>query len=95
MEEGYFRLIKILKLGILLLFDVLSKKYKMKRKITLNGKSYNIPLNSELYLIQLYGNWKIPSKKHAITKYHRGNGLVNSEYSKYWDKDFEIFKCNM
>lgn len=61
----------------------------------LNGKSYSIPLNSELYLTQLYGNWKIPSMKHASTEYHRGNGLVNSKYSKYWDKDFEIFKCNM
>ena len=58
----------------------------------LNGKSYNIPLNSELYLTQLYGNWKIPSGKHANTEYHRGKGLVNSEYSKYWNKDFEIFK---
>jgi len=67
---------------------------QLDKKI-LNGKSYNIPLNSELYLTQLYGNWKIPSKKHAITKYHRGNGLVNSEYSKYWDKNFQIFKCNM
>ena len=64
-------------------------------KKNLNGKSYNIPLNSELYLTQLYGNWKIPSNRHATTRYHRGNGLVNSDYSKYWDKDFEIFKCNM
>ena len=63
--------------------------------IILNGKNYNIPQNSELYLTQLYGNWKIPTSKHADTKYHRGNGLVNSEYSKYWDKDFEIFKCIM
>jgi hypothetical protein len=67
---------------------------QLDKKI-LNGKSYNIPLNSELYLTQLYGNWKIPSNKHAITRYHRGKGLVNSEYSKYWDKDFEIFKCIM
>jgi len=56
----------------------------------LNGKSYNIPLNSQLYLTQLYGNWKIPSKKHAVSKYHRGNGLVNSKYLKYWNKEFEI-----
>jgi cytidyltransferase-like protein len=64
-------------------------------KKNLNGKNYNIPLNSELYLTQLYNNWKIPSRKHASTKFHRGNGLVNSEYSNYWDKDFKIFKCNM
>jgi len=61
----------------------------------LNGKRYNIPLNSELYLTQLYGNWKVPSEKHASTVYHRGNGLVNSEYFKFWDKELEIFKCNM
>ena len=67
---------------------------QLDKKI-LNGKSYNIPLNSELYLTKLYGNWKKPSDKHATTAYHRGNGLVNSDYSKYWDKDFEIFKCNM
>lgn len=67
---------------------------QLDKKI-LNGKSYNIPLNSELYLTQLYGNWKKPSDEHATTKYHRGNGLVNSKYFKYWDKDFEIFKCNM
>ena len=67
---------------------------QLDKKI-LNGKSYNIPLNSELYLTQLYGNWKEPSDNHASTKYHRGNGLVNSYYSKYWNKDFGIFKCNM
>ena len=38
---------------------------------------------------------KKPSNTHATTEYHRGNELVNSDYSKYWDKDFEIFKCNM
>lgn len=65
------------------MFPLLDKK-------NLNGKSYNIPINSELYLTQLYGNWKIPSDKHANTQYHRGNGLVNSEYREYWDKEFKI-----
>ena len=60
---------------------------------TLNGKKYNVPFNSELYLTQLYGNWKVPSNTHASTEYHRGNGLVNSAYSEYWDKNYEIFKC--
>lgn len=59
----------------------------------LNGKQYCIPLNSELYLSQLYGNWKIPSNTHASTEFHRGDGLVNSEYNKYWDNNFEIIKC--
>ena len=67
---------------------------KLDNKI-LNGKNYNIPLNSELYLTQLYGNWKVPSNNHATTKYHRGNGLVFSKYFKYWDKKFKIFKCKM
>lgn len=61
----------------------------------LNGKNYCIPVNSELYLTQLYGKWQVKSDKHATTKYHRGKGLVNSEYSKYWDKNFEIFECLM
>lgn len=61
----------------------------------LNGNNYFIPKNSELYLTQLYGEWKVPSNKHASTRYHRGNGLVNSEYLKYWDKKYKIFKCNM
>tara|TARA_Y100000389_G_C17328256_1_gene446687 strand:- start:282 stop:947 length:666 start_codon:yes stop_codon:yes gene_type:complete len=62
----------------------------------LNGEIYSIPIQSELYLTQLYGkDWKIPSNKHASTKFHRGNGLVNSEYSKYWDLNYKIFKCIM
>ena len=61
----------------------------------LNGKQYCIPINSDLYLTQLYGNWRKPSGKHASTKYHRGKGLVNSNYSKHWDKNFKIYKCIM
>ena len=61
----------------------------------LNGNNYCIPRNSDLYLTQLYGNWRVPSNKHASTKYHRGNGLVNSEYATYWDKNYDIFECNM
>ena len=56
----------------------------------LNGKSYNIPLNSDLYLTQLYGNWKIPSTKHADWPRLFYGNLINGPYSKYWDKDFEI-----
>ena len=67
---------------------------KLDNKV-LNGYNYKIPLNSDLYLTQLYGNWKIPSDEHASTLYHRGKGLVNSEYFKYWDKKFKIFKCKM
>jgi len=63
--------------------------------IVLNGNNYSIPINSDLYLTQLYGNWRVPSKTHASTTFHRGNGLVRSEYSKYWDKNYKIFRCNM
>ena len=31
----------------------------------IDNKNYFIPKNSDLYLTQLYGNWKIPSGKHA------------------------------
>lgn len=62
----------------------------------LNGIDYSIPIHPELFLEVLFDkNWRIPSDKHSDMINHRGNGLVNSDYSKYWDKDFEIFKCNM
>ena len=59
--------------------------------INMNCKHYCIPQNSDLYLTQLYGNWKIPSSKHAHwpTLFYT-NALIKSEYSKYWDLDFEI-----
>ena len=61
----------------------------------LNGIVYSIPKNSELYLQQLYGNWKIPSDTHASTRYHRGKGLINSRYSDYWDKSYKIYNCKL
>jgi hypothetical protein len=64
-------------------------------KIVLNGNNYSIPINSDLYLTQLYGNWRVPSGKHASQIFHRGQGLVKSEYSKYWDKNYKIYNYNM
>jgi phosphorylcholine metabolism protein LicD len=64
-------------------------------KIVLNGNNYSIPINSDLYLTQLYGNWRVPSGKHASLIFHRGQGLVKSEYSKYWDKNYKIYNYNM
>jgi len=55
-----------------------------------NGINYCIPKNSELYLTQLYGNWKVPSKKHADWPKYFYNGLINSAYAKYWDLDYTI-----
>ena len=62
----------------------------------LNGIEYSIPINPELFLEVLFDkNWRIPSNIHSNMINHRGNGLVNSKYSKYWDKKFKIFKCKM
>lgn len=64
---------------------------KLTTKI-MNGVSYSIPQNPELYLSLLYGqDWKTPSNKHASSVFHRGDDLVNSEYKPYWDTDlYEI-----
>jgi phosphorylcholine metabolism protein LicD len=59
----------------------------------MNNKDYPVPKDPELYLKQLYGNWKIPSGGHADVKYHRNNGLVFSEYKKNWDQNYSIYKC--
>ena len=56
----------------------------------MNGKDYFVPKNSDLYLTQLYGNWKIPSNIHANWPKFFYNKLIKSPYSKYWDLDFEI-----
>ena len=60
----------------------------------LNGNEYNIPIHPKLFLEVLFDkNWRIPSNIHSNQKNHRGNGLVNSKYFKYWDKKYEIIKC--
>jgi len=64
-------------------------------EVKMNEEIYTIPIESELYLDQLYGNWKVPSGSHADTTFHRNRGLVESEYSKYWDTNYKIFECNM
>lgn len=61
----------------------------------LNGIEYTIPINPELFLEVLFDkSWRIPSNKHSNQKNHRGNGLVKSKYSKYWDTKYKIFKFN-
>ena len=63
---------------------------------TMNGETYSIPIHPEIHLQALFGsNWRIPSNKHSDQVYHRGKGLVNSEYSSYWDPKCPIFKCIM
>ena len=58
--------------------------------IKMDNKNYFIPKNSDLYLTQLYGNWKIPSGKHADWPKLFYSSLITGPYSKYWDLDFEI-----
>jgi phosphorylcholine metabolism protein LicD len=58
----------------------------------LNGETYPVPIEPELYITQLYGNnWKIPSGKHASWTFHRYSGLVKSPYKKNWNMNYEIF----
>lgn len=62
------------------------------QKVLFNGLMYPIPEHADVYLQCLYGpNWRIPSSKHADTKYHRNSGLVNSPYRPFWDPQFAIF----
>jgi len=56
----------------------------------MGGKNYFIPKNSELYLTQLYGNWKVPSKKHAIWPHLFYSKLITGEYYNYWDLAYDI-----
>ena len=72
----------------------------------MGNKNFFIPKNSDLYLTQLYGNWKIPSGVHAawptfwygkVIKNEKekhwdvtAHGLITGPYSEYWDLDFEI-----
>ena len=56
----------------------------------IDNKTFFIPKNSDLYLTQLYGDWKIPSDKHADWPNLFYGSLINGPYSKYWDLDFEI-----
>jgi phosphorylcholine metabolism protein LicD len=58
----------------------------------LNNELYSIPVDPELYLTQLYGNWKVPSGKHADwpNLFYKNNRLITSDYSKNWDSKYKI-----
>jgi len=59
----------------------------------MNGKNYFIPKNSDLYLTQLYGNWRVPSDTHADWPYFfYYNGLITGPYSEYWDLNFQVIQ---
>jgi cytidyltransferase-like protein len=61
-----------------------NKAFPFLEERILNGHIYHVPKQPELYLKQLYGEWKIRSCEHADYAFHRGYGLINSEY-KLWD----------
>jgi len=59
----------------------------------INNKDYPVPKDPDLYLTQLYGNWRVPSSKNASTEFHRNNGLILSNYKKNWDLNYKIYPC--
>jgi phosphorylcholine metabolism protein LicD len=59
----------------------------------MNNKDYPIPKDPDLYLTQLYGNWRVPSSTNASTEFHRNNGLILSNYKKNWDLNYKIYPC--
>lgn len=62
-------------------------------EVLLNGNTYTVPKDPELYIEQLYGkNWRIPSRTHADHVFHRNSGLINSEYKINWDKKYKIYE---
>jgi hypothetical protein len=57
-------------------------------------KSFCVPLESNLYLQMLYGDWTKPSSKHADWPNYFYNGLITSEYSRNWDDKYPIMEWN-
>lgn len=66
--------------------------FPLLKKKKLNGNIYTIPVEPELYLTQLYGNWRVPSKKHADwpNLFYKNDRLIKSDYSKNWDLNYKI-----
>lgn len=68
---------------------------KLKSTI-LNGVTYTIPVQPQLYIEMLYGkDWRIKSSKHADWKFHRYSGLVYSAYKVNWDPKYTLMKQNL
>jgi phosphorylcholine metabolism protein LicD len=64
---------------------------KLQTRVMKN-KQYYVPVNSGLYLTQLYGDWKKPSTKHAAWPEFFYTDLIKSDYAKYWDRNYKIIK---
>lgn len=67
--------------------------FPILEKAKMNNKEYPVPKDPGLYLKQLYGNWMVPSNRHASTVFHRNNGLVLSNYKKNWDLKYNGYRC--
>tara|TARA_Y100000814_G_scaffold286220_1_gene255015 strand:+ start:536 stop:2110 length:1575 start_codon:yes stop_codon:yes gene_type:complete len=63
--------------------DIYIHTYKpYLEKITFLDIDYNVPKNPELFLTQVYGDWKVPSKYTGNTELWEC-GFIDTEYSKY------------
>lgn len=68
----------------------LNPAFPILKDTVMKNKVYSIPIHSDIYLTELYGDWRKPSGKHADWPMFFYNGLVTGAYSKYWDKKYKI-----
>tara|TARA_Y100000389_G_C17444354_1_gene510631 strand:- start:1290 stop:1829 length:540 start_codon:yes stop_codon:yes gene_type:complete len=59
---------------------------------TLNNVTYKIPIESELYLEQLYRNWREKSSQHADWPGLFYGRLITGPYAKNWDPNYKIIE---
>lgn len=53
---------------------------------------YKIPIEPELYLTQLYGDWTVPSDKHADWPTFFYGDLITGNYAQYWNPKYKIIQ---
>jgi SAM-dependent methyltransferase len=54
-------------------------------RVTFQDRPYYIPVHSDVYLTQLYGNWKTPSGKHANWPKLWHDGLLTGDYQPFYE----------
>nr|MBC8410346.1 LicD family protein [Paracoccaceae bacterium] len=64
---------------------------KLETRI-LNNVTYKIPIESELYLEQLYNNWRVKSSQHADWPRLFYGRLITGPYAKNWDPNYKIIR---
>jgi len=90
--NGYGRLISVRSPDETLYCDIYANPgfpYLETVTVTIpNGetRTYNIPIQSDLYLTLIYGDWRVPSGKHAAWPEFFYSELLTSEYEPYWDR---------